>query len=65
MLFYGVEKNPPKMPRNVWLQKDMDTQSQITKSINVSIDPTHILDCFRLSRFKLQQTRPRPILVKL
>ena len=65
VVVYGVEENPPKTPRNVWLQKDMETISQIFKSINVRIDPTHILDCFRLGRFKLQQTRPRPILVKL
>ena len=65
VVVYGVEKNPPKMPRNVWLQKDMETISQILKTINVRIDPTHILDCFRLGRFKLQQTRSRPILVKL
>ena len=53
------------MPRNARLQKDIETISQIFKSINVRVDPTHILDCFRLGRFKLQQARPRPILVKL
>ena len=29
------------------------------------MDPSQILDCFRLGKFKSQQTRPRPILVKL
>ena len=43
----------------------MEKISQIFNSINVRVDPTYILDCFRLGRLKLQQTRPRPILVKL
>ena len=46
VVVFGVEKNPPKMPRNARLQKDIETISQIFKSINVRVDPTHILDCF-------------------
>ena len=46
VVVYGVEENPPKTPRNVRQQKDMETISQIFKSINVHVDPTHILDCF-------------------
>ena len=46
IVVYAVEENPPKMPRNVWLQKDMETISQIVMSINVRVDPIHILDCF-------------------
>ena len=46
VVVYGVEENPPKTPRNLRLQKDMESISQIFKSINVHIDPTHILDCF-------------------
>ena len=65
VVVYGVDKNPPKTPRNVQLQKDIKTMLQIFNSINVHVDPTHILDCFRLGKFKSQQTRPRPILVKL
>ena len=65
VVVYGVEENPPETPRNVWLLKDMETISQVFKSITVRVDPTHILDCFRLGRFKLQQTRSRTILVKL
>ena len=45
--------------------QDMETMIQIFNSINVRVDPTHILDCFQLGKFKSQQTRPRPILVKL
>ena len=41
VVVYGVEENPPKTPRNVWLQKDMETVSQIFNSINVCVDPTH------------------------
>ena len=66
VIIYGVEENPPKcLEMYGCRKKDMETISQIFKSINVHIDPTHILDCFRLGRFKLQQTTPRPILVKL
>ena len=65
VVVYGVDENPQKSPRNVRLQKDMETMLQIFNSINVRVDPAHILDCFRFGKFKSQQTRPRPILVKL
>ena len=58
-----MDENPLKTPRNVRLQKDMGTILQTFNSINVHVDPTHILHCFGLGKFKPQQTRPRPILV--
>ena len=36
VVVYGVEENPPKMPRNVRLQKDKETISQFFRSINVA-----------------------------
>ena len=65
VVVYGVDENPPKTPRNVRFQKDIETMLQIINSINVRVDPTHILDCFQLSKFKPQPTRLRHILVKL
>ena len=60
-----MDENPLKTPRNVQLQKDMETILQTFNSIDVHVDPTHILDCFRLGKFKPQQKRPRPIQVTL
>ena len=33
--------------------------------MNTEIEPSQILDCYRLGKYKLPQSRPRPILVKL
>ena len=65
VVVYGIEESPPKTPKNVRLQKDINSISQIFDSINVSVKSTQILDCCRLGQFKVQQSRPRPILVKL
>ena len=64
-MVFGVEESPPKTFKDVRLQKDMELVSEIFASINVQVDPSQILDCYRLGKFKSQQTRPRPILVKL
>jgi len=43
----------------------MESVSEIFASVNVQVNPSQILDCYHLGRFKSQQTRLRPILVKL
>ena len=61
-MVFGVEESPPKTFKSVRLQKDMESVSEIFASISVQVNPSQILDCYRLES---QQTRPRPILVKL
>ena len=43
----------------------VESISQIFDSINASVKSIQILDCYCLGQFKVQQSRPRPILVKL
>ena len=47
------------------MQNDLKALLQTFDSIDVHVNSGGILDCFRLGKFKSQQTRPRPILVKL
>ena len=62
---FGVEECPQNTPRSTHLVRDTNEVSKIFGSIDVSIERSLILDCFRLGKHKPQQTRPRPILVKL
>ena len=45
--------------------KDTWNKYQIFASISVQVNPSQILDCYCLGKFKSPQTRPQPILVKL
>ena len=65
VVLYGIDESPPKTPKHERLQKDIKTTLEIFSSIEVQIDPAHVVDCFRLGKFKQNQSRPRPILIKL
>ena len=65
VVVFGVEECPQNTLRSVRILRDSKEVSKIFSSIDVHIEPNQILDCFRLGKFKPQQTRPRPILVKL
>ena len=62
---YGVEECPPKTPKSVRLKSDSNAVSKVFSSMDVHIEPNQVVDCFRLGKFKSNQSRPRPILVKL
>ena len=62
VVVYGVAENLPKTLASIRMQNDLKALLQIFDSIDVHINSSDILDCFRLES---QQTRPRPILVKL
>ena len=65
VVVYGVEECPPKAPKSVRLQSNSDAVSKVCSSMDVLIEPNQVVDCFRLGKFKSNQSRPRPILVKL
>jgi len=65
VVVYGVEECPQNTPRSARLVRDTNEVSKIFGFIDVNIERSLILDCFRLGKFKSQLTRPRPILVKL
>jgi len=57
---YGVEESPPNTPCGACLQKDTVAVSKIFGSLNIEIEPSQILDCYRLEKYKLIQPRPEP-----
>ena len=59
-----MEESPPKTSKSMRLQKDTSTVVEIFSGLGVHVGPNHILDCFCLGKFKEQQSKPRPILVK-
>ena len=65
VVVYGVEECPPKTPKSVRLQSDSNAVSKVFSSMDVHIEPNQFVDCFRLGKFKSNQSRKRPILVKL
>ena len=65
IVVFGVEECPQNTLRSARIVRDTKEVSKIFGSIDVHVEPNQILDCFRLGKFKSQQTRPRPILVKL
>ena len=66
MLFCMVSMNAlQKTSRHKRQQNDVKAILETLSSIKVQINPDHIIDCFRLGKFKQNQSRPRPILIKL
>ena len=59
-----MEESPPKTPKSTRQQKDTNNVLEIFGSLEVSIESNQILDCFCLGKFRAQQSKPRPILVK-
>ena len=56
---------PQNTPRNTCLQKDTDAVTKVFGSIEITVEPNLILDCYRLGKYNPQRSKPRPILVKL
>jgi len=65
IVVFGVEESPQNTLRSARIVRDTKEVSKIFGNLDVHIEPSQILDCFRLGKFKPQQSRPRPILVKL
>ena len=65
VVVYGVDECPQNTPRNVRLQKDTDAVTKVFGSIEIAVEPSLILDCYRLGKYNPQKSKPRPILVKL
>jgi len=65
IVLYGVKECIPKALRHERLQNDIYTVLEIFGGINIQLNPSNILDCFHLGKFKQTQLRPRPILIKL
>ena len=55
VVVFGVEESPPKTFKSVRLQKDMESVSEIFASISVQVNPSQILDCYRLGNSSLHR----------
>ena len=64
VVVYGITENVPKTPKAARFQNDLEKLLPIFSHIDCSIQATSIRDMHRLGKFKMEQTRPRPILVK-
>ena len=65
VVVYGMEECPPNTSRSAHLQKDTNVVATVFGGIDVIIESTQIVDCYRMGKVKSHQTRPWPILVKL
>jgi len=63
IVVYGIDESPPNISRNQRLQHDTNVVGKVFESIKVIVEPSLILDCYRLGKFNPQRGRPRPILV--
>ena len=61
----GVDECPQITSRNVSLQRDTDAVTKLFLNIEVTIEPSLILNCYHLGKYNPQKSKPRPILVKL
>jgi len=65
VVLYGINECPSRTTRHERQQSDMKSVLETLHGIKVQLNPDHKIDCFRLGKFKQNQPRPRPILIKL
>ena len=64
IVLYGVEECPSGRSRSARLESDLSSVVDVLSSVDTSIQPQSVKDCFRLGKFSPSASRPRPILVK-
>ena len=64
VVVYGVEECPPGMSKTARFESDLSNVVKVLSSINSSIEPTSVKDCYRLGKYSPSSSRPRPVLVK-
>lgn len=65
VVVFGITEPPSGSSLFARAAKDTDNVTKLFETINPDFCSTTLRDCFRLGRYKKDQTRPRPILVKL
>ena len=61
VVVYGVEECSLGMSK---VESDLSNVVKVLSSINSSIEPTSVKDCYRLGKFSPSNSGPRPVLVK-
>ena len=64
VVVYGLEESPKDTPRANRLKHDLEKLLNVLSGIDASLTATSIQDFHRLGKFKPNNTRPRPLLVK-
>ena len=62
---YGVEECPPRTSKADRFESDLASVVSVLSTIDSNIQPQSIKDCYWLGKFSPQETRPRPILVRM
>ena len=65
VVLYGITECSSRTTRHERQQSDVKSVLETLNGIKVQLNPDHIIDCFRLGKFKQNQPRPRPILIIL
>ena len=64
VVLYGVGECPSGLSKSARFELDLSNAAKVLSSINNSIGPNSVKDCFRLGKYSPGSSRPRPILVK-
>ena len=64
VVFYGVDEPPKETSRSDRQKHDLDKLLNILSSLDSSLTSASIKDFHRLGKFKQNNTRPRPLLLK-
>ena len=64
IVLHGVEECPSGRSRSARLESDLSSIVDVLSSVDTSIQPQSVKDCFRWGKFSPSASRPRPILVK-
>jgi len=65
LVIYGISECPNGTSRPDRVKHDMDKSVSILSKVNNDINSNSVRDCLRLGRYKKDQNRPRPLLLKL
>ena len=65
IVLYGVDECPQGTTRAGRFESDLSQAVSVLSTIDSTIQPQSIRDCYRLGKFSTQNKRPRPILLKL
>ena len=64
VVLYGIEECQSGTLKSARLESDLTSVASVLSTIDASIQPHSIKDCYRLGKFTSDRRKPRPILIK-
>ena len=64
VVIYGIKESPPKTSKSDRLENDLQSITTEFSKVDLPIQASSVKDCFRLGKYKTDNPRPRPILIK-